>query len=83
MSQKMLFCFTNISAEILLHILDYNFYIEHHILAHLCQMMLPLKASKIISEKAHLLWRQNVGGIYPPRKSVKSLKSRVARFFFL
>ena len=31
-----------------------------------------------------LLWRQNVGGIYPPRKrkSVKSIKSRVAPFFF-
>jgi hypothetical protein len=45
-AQKMLLCFTNISAEILLHILDYNFYIERHILAQLCQLMLPLKTSK-------------------------------------
>jgi hypothetical protein len=55
---KMLFCFTNISAEILLHVLGYSFYTQHHILAHICQMLLQLKASKIISAKAALLWHQ-------------------------
>ncbi len=33
MAQKMLFYFTNTSGEILLHVLDHNFCIEHHILA--------------------------------------------------
>jgi hypothetical protein len=47
----MLFCFTSISAEILLHILGYSFFIEHHILAGFCQMLLPLKASNIICNK--------------------------------
>jgi hypothetical protein len=34
MEQKMLFCFNNISSEILLPILGYSFFIERHILAH-------------------------------------------------
>ncbi len=43
----MLFCFTNISAEILLYVLGYSFGTKHHILAFVCQMLLPLKALKI------------------------------------
>jgi hypothetical protein len=54
----MLFCFTNISAEILLHILGYSFCSKQHILAHFCRMLLPFKASKISSAKATQLWHQ-------------------------
>jgi hypothetical protein len=44
MAQKMLFGFTNISAEFLLLILGYSFGNERHILAHfLPKMLLPLK----------------------------------------
>jgi hypothetical protein len=52
----MLFCFANISAEILLLILGCSFCIEHPILTHFCPMLLPLKASKISCAKAALLW---------------------------
>jgi hypothetical protein len=58
--QKMDFCFTNISAEILLHILRNILCPEHHILAHFCQMLLPIKALEIMCAKAALLWRYNV-----------------------
>jgi hypothetical protein len=58
MAQKMLFCFTNISDEILLHVLGYTFSVECHILAQFCQLLLPLKALKIISAKVPLLKRQ-------------------------
>jgi hypothetical protein len=58
MSQKMLFCFTSISATILAHVLGYSFCAERHILAHFYQMLLPLRASKIICTKAALLWQQ-------------------------
>jgi hypothetical protein len=54
----MLFCFTNISSEVLLHVLGYSFCFERHILVHFCQMLLPLEASKIICAKAALLWHQ-------------------------
>jgi len=47
-----LLCFTNISSEILLHILGYGFCTESHILENFCQMLLPLKTSKIIFAKA-------------------------------
>jgi hypothetical protein len=40
MTQKMLFFFTNISAEILPHILGYSICIEQLILVHFCQMLL-------------------------------------------
>jgi hypothetical protein len=43
MAQKMLFCFTNISAEILLRVLDNSFCSEHHILAHFNQVLLAVK----------------------------------------
>ncbi len=56
MAQKMLFCFTNISAEILLHILSFSFCTERHPLAQFCQMWLRLNTSKIICAKAALLW---------------------------
>jgi len=46
-AQNMQFCFINISAEILLHILAYNFCTKRHTLIY-CQMLLQLKASKII-----------------------------------
>ncbi len=44
----MLFCFANLSAEILLHVLGFDFCARHNILAHFCQMLLPLKSIKII-----------------------------------
>jgi hypothetical protein len=52
----MLFCFADISAEILLIILGCSFCTEHPILTHFCRMLLPLKALKIICAKAALLW---------------------------
>jgi hypothetical protein len=52
MGQKMQFCFTNISAEILLHVLGYSFRSECHILAHFDQKLLPLNAPKIICAKS-------------------------------
>jgi len=58
MAQKVLFGFTNISVEILLHILGYNFCNEDHILVHFCQTLLPSKASKIKCTKAVLRWHQ-------------------------
>jgi hypothetical protein len=47
---------TNISAEILPHILRYRFCAECHIFVHFCHMLLPLKKSKIIYAKAILIW---------------------------
>jgi hypothetical protein len=62
MGQKMLFSFTNIFAQILLTIFSCNFYAKRHILAHFCQMPLPLKLSKIIcSNGAAALVTKNVG----------------------
>jgi hypothetical protein len=58
MAQKMLFSFSNISAEILLHYLGFSFCTERHILAHFFQMSLQLKVSKIFCPKASLLWHQ-------------------------
>jgi hypothetical protein len=57
---SMVHFFTNISAEILLNVLGYIFCTEHHILAHFCQMLLPIKALEIICAKAALLWCYNV-----------------------
>jgi hypothetical protein len=48
MALPMLFCFTNISAEVLLRILGYSFCTERHILVHFCQMLLPLKTPIMI-----------------------------------
>jgi hypothetical protein len=42
MVQKMPFCFSNISAEILLHVLGYSFCMESKKLAHFWQMLLSL-----------------------------------------
>jgi hypothetical protein len=53
--QMLLLCSTNILAENLLHLLGYSFCGEFHILVHFCQMVLSLKASKIICAKAALL----------------------------
>jgi hypothetical protein len=57
----MLFCFTSISAEILLYILGYYFFTAHHILVHFWKMLLTLTASKIICAKAtHCFGAKNV-----------------------
>jgi hypothetical protein len=58
MAQMMLFRFTNISAEILLHILGYSFCTRCHIWHIFPQKLLPLKVSEIITAKAALLWCQ-------------------------
>ncbi len=52
----LLLCSANILAENLLHLLGYSFCGESHILVRFCQMVLSLKASKIICAKAALLW---------------------------
>jgi hypothetical protein len=52
----MFFCLTNISAKILARALEYSSCTEHLIFAHFCQMLLPLKASKIICAKDATLW---------------------------
>ncbi len=70
MLQKMMFCFTNITAVILHHILGYSFCTERRVLEHLCQMLYLLKAWTLICAKAALLWHQNVGEIDPWRFSV-------------
>jgi hypothetical protein len=58
MAQKIMFCFANISAEILLHVLSYTLCAYCHILAHVCQNAVTIYTSKIICAKAALLWRQ-------------------------
>jgi hypothetical protein len=40
-AQMMLFCFTDINAEISVHISGYRFHAGRHILAQFCQMLLP------------------------------------------
>jgi hypothetical protein len=62
----MIFCFTNISAKISLDILSYRFCAEHHILVHFCQIVLPLKALKIIRGKTALLLGPKILGILTP-----------------
>jgi hypothetical protein len=64
-AQNMLFCLTNISAKILLLVLGYSFCIAWHILARVCQMLLPLKASKIYAQKLVCFGTKNVGVIDP------------------
>jgi hypothetical protein len=46
MVHKMLFCFSNISAEILLYHIGYSLCNNCFILAYFCQMLLQLKTSK-------------------------------------
>jgi hypothetical protein len=58
MAQKIMFCFTSISAEILLQILGYSFNAKRHILVDFCQMKLPLKSSKFICSRAALIYHQ-------------------------
>jgi len=57
----MLFCFISISAEILLHILGYCYWAEYHILAHLCKVLLPSKASELSVQKLLCSAAKNVG----------------------
>jgi hypothetical protein len=61
MDGKMLFCFTNIFAEILFHVLGYGFCTQQHILSHFFQMLLQLNVQKLISIKAALLFCQKCG----------------------
>ncbi len=63
MAQKMLFCFTNISAEILLHTLGYRFNNEWCILAHFWQKALPLKGSRMLCAKDALISCQKIDEI--------------------
>ncbi len=70
---KMLLYFTNISAEILLHILGYNFWNEYHILVQLFNMLLTLKVSINICAKGALHWHKNYGKIDPARNKRSSL----------
>jgi hypothetical protein len=59
----MLFCLTNISAKNLPHILGNHFGMEHHILVHLCQLLLPLKALKKYAQILLCFGTKNVGEI--------------------
>jgi hypothetical protein len=61
----MLFCYTNISADILLLVLGYDFHTKQHFLAHFYQMLLPLKASKILAPKILFFGTKNVDEIDP------------------
>ncbi len=61
----MLFCFTNISAKILLHILGYNFCAEYHILGDFCQPLLQFKAWKFFEQKLLYTGAKSVGKIDP------------------
>ncbi len=58
MAQKMLLCLTNICAKILLQNFVHRICTQCHILAQFYQMLLPLKAFKIICVTAALLWHQ-------------------------
>ncbi len=51
MAQKMPFCFTNISAKILQHILGYSICTEHHILVPFCLILFRLKRQKLSAQK--------------------------------
>jgi hypothetical protein len=61
----MLFCFTNISAEIVLHILDYNVCTKHHILAQFCQCCYHKKHQKLSAQKLLCFSTKNVSEIDP------------------
>jgi hypothetical protein len=64
MVQKLLFCFTNINAEIFQHSLGYIFCSERHILVCFCQMLLPSKKHQIlIVQKLLCFGAKNVGDI--------------------
>jgi hypothetical protein len=52
MVQKMMLCFTNINAEILLYILGYSFCTEHHVLPHFFKCAIAVKHSKIYLRKS-------------------------------
>ena len=73
MLQKILVCFTNISAKILMQIIGYSFCFEHHIWTHFYLMLLPLKASKFSAQKLLCFGAKNFGEIDP--KSVFNKKS--------
>jgi hypothetical protein len=45
-------CFAKIFAKILLHVFGYSLCTERHRSAHFCQMLLPLKAARIVCEKS-------------------------------
>jgi hypothetical protein len=56
--KKMLFRFTNISAEILLHVVGYSFCAESHIFGTLLTNAVSIKSIKNHLAKASLLSRQ-------------------------
>jgi hypothetical protein len=56
MAQKLVFFFPNISAEILLPILRYNFCTEIHIWGSFWRNAVAIKSIKNIIRKAALLW---------------------------
>jgi hypothetical protein len=65
MVQNMLFCFTNISAEILLLVLGYSICTKCHILVHFCQMLLPSKSSNYHRKSCSTYAPKNAGEIDP------------------
>jgi hypothetical protein len=65
MAQEMLFCFTNIFAEILLHTLGNRFNNDYSILANFWQKALPLKASRMLCAKDALIWCQKMVKLTP------------------
>ncbi len=79
----MLFCFSNISAEILLHILGhYNLCTECHILARFCQMFLAaIESIKIICKRVFCFGAKNVGD-FDPSVFSRSIDDEQESFFW-
>ncbi len=59
----MMFFFTNISAENLMHVVDNGFCAERNILAHFCIILFLLKPSEIFAQKLLFFAAKNVGEI--------------------
>jgi hypothetical protein len=73
----MLFCFTDTSAEILLHVSGSVFCLKHHSLAHFSRMLLPLKGSKITCAKGAHFGTKNVVKIRHIKSSLAIGEDRV------
>jgi hypothetical protein len=58
MAHKLLLCFTNMFAEILVHVIGYCYCAEHHALEKFCHLLLPSKTSEIICAKAAFMCYQ-------------------------
>jgi hypothetical protein len=52
MAHKLLLCFTNMFAEILVYVVGYCYCVEHHALEKFCHLLLPLKTSKTYVRKS-------------------------------